>query len=174
LTVFSFSAIFARNAEQTEKNYVRRVFLKNHSRPHVVERKTGDRPMKRLLICFAAGCLGGLADSLVVWLFGDLGITRTLGVSIAPALTAGWLYPRIVWGGIWGLLFILPFSNSKPISKGTILSLVPTIVQLFIVFPYKAKKGIAGIELGILTPAFVFVFNWVWGVVTALTIKYSK
>jgi hypothetical protein len=130
--------------------------------------------MKRLLIFFAAGCLGALANSLVVWLSGDLGITKSLGVSIAPALTANWLYPRIVWGGIWGVIFFLPVFNSKPFAKGTILSLFPTMVQLFIVFPYQAKKGIAGIELGALTPAFVFGFNWVWGVVTALTIKYSK
>lgn len=130
--------------------------------------------MKRLLIYFAAGCLGALANSLAVWLFGDLEITKSLGVSIAPTLTASWLYPRIVWGGIWGLLFYLPLMKAKPISKGTLLSLFPTIVQLFIVFPFKAKKGIAGLELGMLTPAFVFMFNWIWGVVTSLAIKYSK
>ena len=130
--------------------------------------------MKKVLILFAAGCFGALANSVVVWLFGDLGITKSLGVSITPALTASWLYPRIVWGGIWGLLFFLPLVNSKPFLKGTLLSLFPTIVQLFIVFPYKAKKGVAGIELGLLTPALVFVFNWVWGVVTSLTIKYSR
>jgi hypothetical protein len=130
--------------------------------------------MKKLLLCFAAGCLGALANSLAVWLCGDLGISKTLGVAIAPALTAHWLYPRIVWGGIWGLLFILPLLNSKPFSKGTILSLFPTMVQLFVVFPYQAKKGMAGIELGLLTPVLVFVFNWVWGVVTALTLRYSK
>ncbi|MDX9786331.1 MAG: hypothetical protein RBT11_06135 [Desulfobacterales bacterium] len=129
--------------------------------------------MKRLLIYFSAGCLGAVVNSLAVWLFGDLGITRSLGVSLAPALTAGWLYPRIVWGGIWGVLFFLPLYNARPIYKGTILSLFPTIVQLFIVFP-KAQKGVGGIELGLLTPAAVFVFNWIWGVVSALTIRYSR
>jgi hypothetical protein len=130
--------------------------------------------MKRVLIFFAAGCLGALVNSLVVWLSGDLGITRTLGVSISPALKPSWLYPRIVWGGIWGFLFFLPVLKSKPFSKGTLLSLFPTMVQLFIVFPFQAKKGIAGIKLGMLTPAFVFVCNWIWGVVTSLTIRYSK
>ena len=130
--------------------------------------------MKKILIFFAAGCLGAFANSLAVWLFGALGITKALGVAISPALTANWLYPRIVWGGIWGMLFFLPFLNSKPLSKGTVLSLFPTIVQLFIVFPYKAKKGVAGLELGYLTPVFVLFFNWVWGVVTSLIIKYSK
>ncbi len=96
------------------------------------------------------------------------------GVAISPSLTPSWIYPRIVWGGIWGLLFLLPFFQSKVVIKASILSLFPTAVQLFVVFPFKAHKGIAGLELGILTPIFVLLFNWVWGVVTVLAIKYSK
>jgi hypothetical protein len=30
-------------------------------------------------------------------------------VAIAPALKLSWLYPRIVWGGLWGLVFVFPF-----------------------------------------------------------------
>lgn len=130
--------------------------------------------MKKLLIFFAAGCLGALANSIAVWLFGQLGITSSFGVSIAPSLTPAWLYPRIVWGGIWGLLFLLPVLRSKLYLKGTMLSLFPTAVQLFVVFPIKAHKGIAGVELGLLTPVFVLIFNWVWGVTAALAIKYAK
>ncbi len=130
--------------------------------------------MKKILIYFAAGCLGALANSLTVWLFGDFGITKNFSVSIAPTLSPAWLYPRIVWGGIWGLIFVLPLLNSKLIRKGSLLSLFPTAVQLFIVFPYKANKGMAGLDLGLLTPLFVIFFNWIWGVITALTIKLSK
>lgn len=130
--------------------------------------------MKRLLIVFAAGCFGALANSLLVWLSGDLGITKSIGVSMAPSLRANWLYPRIVWGGIWGLAFLFPVLKSRPFAKGTLLSLLPTAVQLFVIFPYKAHKGVAGVELGVLTPAFVFVVNWFWGVVTSLTIRYSR
>ena len=103
-----------------------------------------------------------------------MGITSSLGVSIAPSLTPAWLYPRLVWGGIWGLIFILPMLQSKLLLKGAILSLFPTAVQLFVVFPIKANKGIAGIDLGLYTPLFVLFFNWVWGFVTAVTIKIDK
>lgn len=130
--------------------------------------------MNRLLLFFAAGCLGALANSITVWLFGGFGITQSLGVAIAPPLTPAWLYPRIVWGGLWGLLFILPFLKARPILKGTLLSLFPTAVQLFIVFPLKAGKGMAGLDLGLLTPLFVVFFNWVWGIITALTIRLAK
>ena len=130
--------------------------------------------MKKLLIYFGAGCLGALVNSLTVWLFGEMGITKTFEVSIAPSLSPAWLYPRIVWGGIWGLLFALPLLQSKLIRKGSFLSLGPSAVQLFVLFPYKANKGMAGLELGLLTPVFVILFNWIWGVVTALAIKFSK
>ena len=130
--------------------------------------------MKKTSLYFAAGCLGALANSFAVWLFGDLGITRALGVSIAPAWTPAWLYPRIVWGGLWGLLFFLPLLQSRLLLKGAVLSLFPTAVQLFIVFPYQAHKGVAGLDLGLLTPVLVLFFNWVWGVAAALTIKMQK
>jgi len=130
--------------------------------------------MRLLYIVFAAGCIGGLANSLTVWFFGDMGLTAALHVAIAPHLSASWLYPRIVWGGLWGLLFLLPLLQSKPLVQGTILSLFPTAIQLFVVFPMLAHKGMGGLELGLFTPAFVILFNWVWGVVTALAIKVAR
>ncbi|MGA7143102.1 MAG: hypothetical protein WBY47_01250 [Desulfobacterales bacterium] len=130
--------------------------------------------MKKILVYFAAGCLGGLANSLAVWAFGAYGITHQFGVAIAPTLTPAWLYPRIVWGGIWGFVFLLPFLNSKLITKGAIISIFPTLVQLLVVFPLKAHKGYLGLDLGMYTPAFVVFFNLVWGIVAALAIKFSK
>jgi len=130
--------------------------------------------MNKMLVFFAAGCLGALANSLAVWFFGDFGITSSFGVSIAPSLTPKWLYPRIVWGGLWGLLFVLPIFKSNLLLKGTVLSLFPTAIQLFVIFPFKAHKGMAGLELGLYTPLLVLFFNWVWGVVTALTIKFGN
>jgi len=37
-------------------------------------------------------------------LFGKYGIASMMGVTIAPYLTSAWLYPRIIWGGIWGIM----------------------------------------------------------------------
>ena len=130
--------------------------------------------MKNLLICFSAGCLGALVHSLVSWQFGQQGIVQWLGVSIVPALTPAWLYPRIVWGGIWGLMFILPLFNAKFLFKGGLLSLFPTAVQLFYLFPHVADKGMAGMDLGMWTPLLVLFYNWIWGVATAVTIRFSR
>ena len=129
---------------------------------------------KKLSLIFAAGSLGGLMNSLAVWIFGEIGLTSTLGVKIAPQLSAAWLYPRIVWGGIWGLVFLLPLLQKRFLYRGLFFSLGPTIVQLFIVFPVKAGKGIMGIDLGLLTPLLVIVFNAIWGLTAAIWLKWTN
>ena len=115
-----------------------------------------------------------MANSLAVWLFGDLGINAALGVKIAPKLTPVWLYPRIVWGGIWGALFLLPILRNSFITRGLLYSLGPSLVMLFIVFPMKAKKGMLGLDLGNLTPVLVLFFNAIWGVAAALWLRLSR
>ncbi len=130
--------------------------------------------MRKLMIVFAAGCLGALANSLTVWAFGHYGISADLHVHIAPELSPPWLYPRIVWGGIWGLLFILPVLQSRWVLKGAVLSLAPTAVQLFVIFPFIAQRGMAGLELGTLTPLLVLFYNGVWGIVTAMAIRFGR
>ena len=130
--------------------------------------------MKKLLLVFAAGCLGALVCSLFIWALGQQGITQALNVRIAPSLSAHWLYPRIVWGGLWGLLFLWSFAQSRPFTKGMILSLAPTAAQLFIFFPFYQNKDIAGLDLGLLAPLVVIVVNMVWGITTALTLRYAR
>jgi len=127
---------------------------------------------RRISLVFSAGCLGGLLNSLAVWIFGVLGITSAWGVKIAPQLSAPWLYPRLVWGGIWGLLFLLPLMKRRFLSRGLIFSLGPTFVQLFLVFPMKANRGVMGLDLGLFTPVFVFVFNAIWGLTAAIWLRW--
>jgi hypothetical protein len=104
-----------------------------------------------------------------VWLFGCLACwasRRCWGLAIAPDWTPAWLYPRIVWGGRWGLL--LPFwpqFRGGLLTQGLLIGLLPAIAQLFIVFPLQTPHGVLGLGLGGLTPAFVVLFNVVWGVV---------
>ncbi len=123
---------------------------------------------RNITLMFAAGCLGGLVNSLAVWLSGMHGLTAACGVKLAPALTLPWLYPRIVWGGIWGLLFLLPFVKHNLLLRGLVISAGPTLVQLFYIFPYKAHKGMLGLELGTYTPLFVIAYNALWGITAAI------
>ncbi|MDP2645609.1 MAG: hypothetical protein Q8P24_11775 [Desulfobacterales bacterium] len=127
----------------------------------------------RISLFFAAGGLGGLFNSLAVWLLGLYGVTQSFGVAIAPALSPQWLYPRVVWGGIWGIAFFLPVLSKHILIKGLLLSLGPTLIQLFVVFPLKAHKGVMGVDLGSLTPVFVLIFNAVWGLTAAIWLRLN-
>lgn len=120
---------------------------------------------------FAAGSLGGLVNSITVWLFGAYGINAALNVAIQPHLTPDWLYPRIVWGGIWGLLFWLPLIKSRFVLRGLMMSLGPTLVQLLYIFPTAQNKGMLGLKLGLLTPLVVILFNAIWGITAALWLR---
>jgi hypothetical protein len=127
--------------------------------------------MRSLSLIFAAGCWGALWNSLAVWLCGLLRITSALGVHIAPPLTPAFLYPRLVWGGIWGVLFLIPLGRQSFPVRGLIFSLGPTLAQLFWVFPLKAHKGVLGLELGTLTPLFVLFYNAIWGLAAGLWLR---
>ena len=129
--------------------------------------------VRNVSLVFAAGVLGALLNSLAVWAFGEFGISAALGVKIAPKLTPAFLYPRLVWGGIWGVLFLLPLLQRSIWSRGFIYSLGPTLVQLFVVFPIKANKGVMGLELGMLTPLLVVVFNAIWGWTAAIWLRWA-
>ena len=121
---------------------------------------------------FSSGALGGLVNSLAVWLFGISGINAVLGVSLQPHLSTKWLYPRIVWGGIWGLLFLIPILKKSIVLRGFLFSIGPTAAMLFIVFP-KMGKGVYGLSLGTLTPLLVILFNFFWGITAAFWYKGS-
>ena len=130
--------------------------------------------LKNLSLVFAAGLWGALLNSLALWLFGLLHITTALGVHLAPPLTPAFLYPRLVWGGLWGLLFFLPLGRLSFTARGLLLSLGPSLAQLFWVFPLKAHQGVLGLHLGVLTPVFVLFFNAVWGVAAGLWLQWVR
>ena len=123
--------------------------------------------LNRASMCFAAGAFGALVSSLALWAAGAYHLTARLHVHIAPALTADWLYPRIVWGGLWGFLFILPVLPGRWWLRGIVLSLAPAAFQLLYLYPREAGHGLLGLGLGTLTPVFVLAANALWGLAAA-------
>lgn len=125
-----------------------------------------------LSACFSAGVLGAIVNSLAAWLAGRWGVPELAGVHLAPALSAAWLYPRLVWGGLWGLLLFpavaRPRSRRHWVRKGLWVSLLPTLFQLFYVFPHHTPYGPGGLGLGTLTPLFVVFYNGIWGAFTGI------
>jgi hypothetical protein len=123
--------------------------------------------LKTASLAYAAGNVGAVVNSLAAWLFGMLGVSAALGVKMAPSLAVAWLYPRLVWGGLWGFIFLLPLLPGSPLLRGLLFSIGPTLGQLFVVFPLSLGKGLLGLDLGALTPVLVVLFNAIWGIVAS-------
>jgi hypothetical protein len=104
--------------------------------------------LPKISLAFTTGCVGGLANAVFLWLLGVIGLTAALGVHLAPAFTPPWLYQRLVWGGIWGWLFLLPTGLSYPV-RGLLFSLGPSLVGFFVVLPFQAHQGVLGLQAAI-------------------------
>ncbi|MGI9416144.1 MAG: hypothetical protein ACR2PM_20910 [Hyphomicrobiales bacterium] len=122
--------------------------------------------LQRAALYFTAAALGGLAVVLTVWAFGQIGIADLFGVAIKPELAKGLIYKQMVWGGIWGLIFLLPIPIRPLWLKGLVMTLAPVAVALTVLLP-GAGRGFLGKELGALTPVYIYLVNIPWGLVTA-------
>lgn len=129
--------------------------------------------IRRISGAFTGGAIGGLVDSVNIVLLGKYGITAMLGVSMKPEFTAPWLYQRMVWGGIWMLLLLLPLWEKRTVLRGCAFSLLPSAMMLFMVLPGMGK-GMLGLGFGTLTPAVVIVLNFIYGIVAAYWYKATR
>lgn len=121
--------------------------------------------LRKSSILFALGAFSGLVTALVIWIAGLAGVTGLFGVAIAPPLTPEFIYPKIVWGGLWGWLGFLPLIATGWMLRGILVSLIPSAVAWFYFLPADGA-GLLGLSLGLLTPLVMLVFTMVWGLVT--------
>lgn len=126
--------------------------------------------IRKISGAFTGGAIGGLVDSINITVLGKIGISDLLGVGMKPEFTAPWLYQRMVWGGIWMLLLLLPLWNKKTVLRGCLFSLLPSAMMLFMVLP-SMGKGILGLGFGTLTPIVVIGLNFIYGIVAACWYK---
>ncbi len=129
--------------------------------------------LQRVSAAFTGGVLGAVVNSITLWSLGLFGVTATLGVGLKPPLTGLWLYPRLVWGGVWGLLFVLPLLRGRVGLRGVLFSVAPSAYALLVLLP-ETGKGTLGLGLGTLTPVLVLVLNALWGVTGAVWYRYAS
>ncbi len=119
--------------------------------------------VRRLGMAYFAGAVGALVASLLFWLAGQTDLLAAIGVSLAPQLSWSWLQPRLLWGSLFGLGYPLVRRRGfSPVRTGLVLSLLPSVVQLFVVMP-QAGQGFLGLSQGGFTPLVVLATNAVWG-----------
>jgi len=119
--------------------------------------------VRKLSGAFTGGALGALLDSFNIWFMGVVGLSDLIGLSMKPAFTAPWAYKRMIWGGIWMLLLLVPIWRTRTVLRGMACSLVPSAVMLFVVLP-SMGKGTLGLGFGVLTPVVVIGLNFIYGI----------
>ena len=122
--------------------------------------------IRKISAAFTGGAIGGFVDSFNIWAMGKSGISDMIGLAMKPEFNAPWLYQRMVWGGIWMLLLLLPLMGNRAVLRGMLFSLLPSAMMLFIVLP-SMGKGMLGLGFGMITPLVVIGLNLVYGIVAA-------
>ena len=117
-------------------------------------------------LAFTGGAIGAFVDSVNIWLMGTSGTSDMIGISMKPAFTTPWLYKRMIWGGIWMLLLLLPILKNRICLRGMLCSLAPSAMMLLVVLP-AMKPGDFGTGFGILMPAVVIILNCIYGTVAS-------
>ena len=131
--------------------------------------------IKTLVLVLIAGALGGLSSGILVWLLGSLGVTPALGFNMAPEFSKGWITSRVVFSAVWGLIFLIPIYNSKPVLKGAVLGVLPWLSSILYVLPYVKGAGFLGLDLGMGTPIWTLFFGAFWGVTGTLFLaRFTK
>ena len=127
------------------------------------------RPAALISICFCAGLLSALIGFCAVWAWEMLGLPDLTGYAVRPLLAPTGFYPRLIWGGVWGLLFFLTVGSARTrkhwIRKGVLISLLPTLLYLILYLPDQVGSGLT---LSLASPAIVIVINLLWGVFIGL------
>ncbi len=121
-------------------------------------------------VCFVAGMLGTIATILFLWGCNEANIFHLIRVNYTQTLHLPKLYPQIFVGGFWGLGYFftvgVPRHRRYWIRKGLWFSLLPALTAIFYTYPYVYHKGMAGFDLGMLTPLLIVVSSLVWGLFT--------
>lgn len=123
--------------------------------------------IRKISAAFAGGALGAFVDSFNIWFMGKTGISDLIGLAMKPEFSAPWLYKRMIWGGIWMLLLLLPLLKKKVLLRGCLFSLLPSVMMLFLVLPGMGK-GVLGLGFGAVTPLVVIALNCIYGMVASL------
>lgn len=123
----------------------------------------------RVMQVFLAGALASLGTGLLVWLCSVSGSFAALGVPVdISEVPMGWYLKRMLFGGLWALLFLVPVLNGQAHwMRGLIVALAPTAFLWFYSYPAEGR-GILGLASGPLLPLNALFFWVLWGALTGL------
>lgn len=125
------------------------------------------KSLRDIALCFAAGSVGALAKSGLIWLCAYFPVVSGLVAHLINAQYPAGVYARIVWGGIAALLFLLPLSKKGWLVRGLIWGLVVAIIQL-VAIPLLQHGGV---HFALAAWLSSLLLACIWGVATAAVLR---
>lgn len=115
-----------------------------------------------------AGVFASLLTSLIFLALDLSGAFATLGVPMgAPPDFLPWLGIRLLYGGFFALLLLLPFFGTWILwQKGLLIGLIPAAELFFYRYPFDKGIGFFGLDVGISVPIVALFFSLLWGAMT--------
>ena len=118
---------------------------------------------RALSIAFVAGAVGGIANRVALWLLGLAGLSQPVSFAL-PLSDANklWLYTAVVWGGLWGFLFLIPWPR-RWWQRALVFSLGPDLGLWLVLFPLVWNLGLFGSGIGAAGLYIPLIANAAWG-----------
>jgi hypothetical protein len=122
---------------------------------------------RKAVAAFAAGCFGGIAVNAFSLLFGFLNLPRVIGIDLAPDFNLVDLVSDILWGGVWGLAFLIPLLDGMVTIKGIFIGILSFCVQLLVTISYVHNHAIS-VHEPLALIAYLLGLNVFWGVIASV------
>ena len=132
--------------------------------------------IRRFVHFFVIGAVAGLIQSVLLIVVNEIGITEALmgGLKYNIPLGLNWLlYPRMVWGGLWGLCFLIPLLvMRRQWQRGLLIGVLPAVAT-WVVFNPLEGHGLLGLGIHPLHPVIVLVFGVLWGLLAGVLLDLT-
>ena len=113
---------------------------------------------------FAAGAFAGFVQTVVLWILAQVGLFRLLSEPFDFPLNPSLLYQRMIFGGVWALLFLVPLLRTAPHGqRGLSIGLLRALLTLLLINPFVDQVGVLGLNFGWAWPLIVLFSNLLWG-----------
>jgi multidrug transporter EmrE-like cation transporter len=127
--------------------------------------------LRFIALCYSAGSFAAFLSSLAMHLGASGGLHRAFGLALRPGFDTNWLFPRIVWGGLVGMLFAFPLPLRFSWIGLFAITVALTCLQLFVVYPIWEGMGYLGLRYGWAMPFFCFGYTAIYVIGTSLSLR---
>ena len=129
--------------------------------------------IQRVLICFGAGVIGGLAVVLFSHVLFALGLSQVLGINAAATFKSPDIYRPLFWGGLWGVPFGLFVKSAwnKLYLFGLLYFLAPVLALYLFFLPMRGAGYFGLAQGGAAFSFYLLLVNLPYGIITALAAR---